>query len=90
MSAATPIIDHDAIRRWAKARGGRPSRVRNAGRDGGFPRFDFDGEDAALEEISWDMFFEIFDESELALLEQEQTATGKTSRFFRFIHRGLA
>jgi hypothetical protein len=89
MSQATAITDHDEIRRWAEERGGRPSRVRaTAGKGGdGVLRFDFGETDEALEEISWDEFFRVFDENGLALLEQEETSSGKKSRFAKFINR---
>ena len=83
------ITDHDQIRRWAEERGGRPARVAStAGKDGGgVLRFDFGDKDDALEEISWDEFFRVFEESKLALLEQEETAGGKQSRFSKFVNR---
>jgi hypothetical protein len=50
-------------------------------------RFDFGDKDEALEEIGWDEFFEIFEESGLALLEQEETKSGEKSRFSKFVNR---
>jgi hypothetical protein len=89
MSQAKKITDHAEIRTWAEERGGRPARVRDtAGKGGGgVLRFDFGEKDDALEEISWDEFFEIFDESDLALLEQEETKSGELSRFSKFVNR---
>ena len=88
MSTAKKITDHDEIREWAESRGGRPARVKaTAGTNSGILRFDFGDKDEALEEIEWDEFFKIFDKSELALLEQEKTASGKESRFSKFVHR---
>jgi hypothetical protein len=89
MSQAKKLTDHDEIRTWAEARGGRPARVKaTAGKgSGGILRFDFQEPDEGLEEISWDEFFEIFDENDLALLEQDETAGGKQSRFFKFVNR---
>lgn len=89
MSQAKKITDHDEIRTWAEERGGRPARVRDTARkgEGGVLRFDFGDKDQSLEEISWDEFFEIFDESELALLEQEETSSGELSRFSKFVNR---
>jgi len=83
--------DHDEIRTWAEARGGRPSRVRGTGdeEDPGMLRIDFPGYTGAdaLEEITWEEWFEKFDESGLALLYQEETAGGQTSRFFKLVSR---
>lgn len=87
MSSAEKITDHDAVKKWAEARGGRPSKVKDVGGEGGILRFDFQEPDDKLEEISWEEFFKIFDERKLALLEQDKTASGATSRFFKFVER---
>ncbi|WEX73825.1 hypothetical protein PYH37_001168 [Sinorhizobium numidicum] len=86
MSASRTTIDHDTIRSWAEARNGRPARVKGAS-NGGILRIDFGEPEERLEEIPWDEFFRIFEESNLAFLHQEQTEDGTTSRFFKFIHR---
>ena len=55
MSAAETTTDHDAIRRWAEARGAQPAAARGTGGgDAGVLRLDFDdGEpDEGLERIS--------------------------------------
>jgi len=49
------------------------------------PCIDFGEKDQALEEIEWDEFFRIFDESGLAFLHQDETSEGKTSRFAKFV-----
>jgi hypothetical protein len=90
MSQANTTADHDEIRRWAEERGGRPSVVRTARRKGGILRFDFGEDDEKLEETSWEEFFRIFDDSGLAMLHQDQVASGETSRFFRFVSRKTA
>ena len=87
MASAEKITDHKKIKAWAEARGGRPSKGKAGGGEGGILRFDFQDPDDKLEEISWDEFFKIFEERKLALLEQEKTAAGKESRFFRFVER---
>ena len=89
MSQAKKIIAHDEIRSWAEERGGRPARVKStAGKGGGgILRFDFQEPDESLQEVSWDEFFQILDENNLALLEQDETKDGKQSRFFKFVER---
>src|SRR5215213_2522829 len=87
MSQATTTTDHDEIRRWAEERGGRPSVVRTARRQGGILRFDFGEDDEKLEETSWEEFFKIFEDSKLAFLHQDSVDTGQTSRFFKFVAR---
>lgn len=87
MSEASTTRDHDEIREWIEARGGRPARVK-ASRNGGILRVDFGEPEEELEEISWDEFFKIFDENDLAFLHQDETSGGKTSRFNKFVERG--
>ena len=90
MSGADKITDHDEIRAWAEARGGRPARLKGTGgksQDAGVLRIDFGDEDEGLEEISWDEFFDVFEDRKLALLRQEETSGGKTSRFNRLVDR---
>ena len=94
MSAAETTTDHDAIRRWAEARGAHPAAARGTGDDkggdAGVLRLDFDdGEpDERLERISWEEFFATFDEKGLAFLHQDETKDGSPSRFNRFVRRG--
>jgi len=86
MAEAKTTQDHDTIREWAQARGGKPATVSGTG-DGeaGILRLDFDPKDAKLDTITWGEFFEKFDEAQLAFLYQEETADGKQSRFHKFI-----
>jgi hypothetical protein len=83
--------DHDEIRKWAEERGGKPSHVKGTGgkNDPGLLRIDFPGYsgEGKLEEISWDEFFEKFDEQELALVYQERTADGEKSNFNKLVSR---
>jgi hypothetical protein len=57
--------------------------------DPGIIRIDFPGYSGAnsLEEISWDEWFEKFDESKLALIYQEETADGERSNFNKLVKR---
>ena len=89
MTEANTTTDHATIRRWAEERGGRPAMVKGTEDRGGegILRFDFAEPDDKLEKISWEEFFQTFDDRKLALLHQDKTADGKTSRFFKFIHR---
>lgn len=83
-------IDHDEIRQWAEKRGGQPSAVKGTGRDGpGVLRIDFPGYtgEGKLEPISWDDFFEKFEESNLAFVYQEVTAGGQRSNFNKLVAR---
>ncbi len=83
--------DPDEIRRWAEERGGRPSTVkRTSGEDdAGILRIDFPGYsgETSLEEITWEEFFEKFEEKNLAFLYQDETKDGQQSRFFKLVNR---
>jgi hypothetical protein len=91
-SKTNTTTDHDEIRRWVEEHDGRPARVRgteSGADDAGVLRFDFPGgagEDE-LEPVSWDEWFEKFDESDLALLYQEEKASGEDSTFFKLVTR---
>jgi len=86
--------DHDEIRKWAEARRAKPSRVKGTGSgdDPGMIRLDFPGFSGAgsLEEISWDEWFQAFDDNGLALVYQERTADGEQSNFNKIIARETA
>jgi hypothetical protein len=101
MSQATVTTDHDEIRRWIEERGGRPSRVKDTGGKGqgkgkggpGILRVDFGEPDDSLEPISWEEFFEAFEDNDLAFLHQDEAGSSRgggkhqPSRFNKFVHR---
>ena len=89
MAEGHSTTNHDTIRKWAEARGGRPARVKGTeDRSGeGILRFDFAEPDGKLEPISWEEFFTTFDDRGLALIYQDQTTDGKQSRFAKFVRR---
>lgn len=82
--------DHETIRAWAEKRGAVPSTVHGTEHDdeeAGILRLDFKPKDADLEPVDWDAFFDKFESSKLAFLYQEKTASGKPSRFHKFVRR---
>lgn len=90
-SEARVTTDHEEIRQWVEARGGRPARVKGTEnkKGPGVLRIDypgFSGEDT-LEPISWEEFFKAFEENNLAFLYQEKTKDGSESRFSKLIDR---
>ena len=89
MSEAKTTTDHETIKKWAEARDGAPATVKGTARsdEAGVLRIDFGPKEQRLEEISWDEFFEKFDEADLAFLYQDRTKDGKLSRFHKFTHR---
>ncbi len=84
--------DHQEIRRWATARGGKPStiiRPQNAEEKAiriclDFPQGHNNG---SLKKISWDDWFKQFETAGLALLYQEDTANGERSNFHKVVTR---
>jgi hypothetical protein len=83
--------DHDTIKKWVEERGGSPASVKGTADDdeAGVLRIDFPGYSGkdSLEHISWDEFFEKFDEKKLAFLYQDEMRDGEESRFFKFVSR---
>ena len=92
--SAHALIDHEEIRRWAEERGARPTCVRGTGggNDVGMIRLDFPGYSGenSLESIPWNEWFQKFDENNLALLVQDQTARGQKSNFNKLVSRDTA
>src|SRR5688572_12596070 len=93
MSAGQATTDHEQIRRWAEERGGHPATVKTRTKKDkdyiGIIRIDFPGYSGenTLQEITWDQFFEKFDEKNLAFVYQEKTAEGELSRFNKLVSR---
>lgn len=91
MSEAKVTTNHEEIQQWAEDRGGFPARVKgtNKGESSGIIRIDYQGfsGEERLEKISWDEFFEAFEDNNLAFLYQENVKGGKQSRFSKLIDR---
>jgi len=90
-STTNQTTDHEEIRRWVEEHGGKPVSVRDTGSgdDPGVLRIDFPGGSSGdrFEEMSWDEWFEKFEENNLAFLYQEQKASGEDSTFFKLVSR---
>lgn len=93
MSESRQTTNHDEIRQWVEQRGGQPAHVKSTGSDDdvgllriSFPGYD-DENDANLEPIEWDEFFEKFDDSQLSFLYQDRTSDGELSTFNKFVRR---
>lgn len=80
--------DHDVIRQWAEQRQAQPATIKGGKRYGTRPgvlRFDFPGyAEGQLEAVSWDEWFETFDQRDLVMLFQEHLKNGNVSNFFKF------
>ena len=80
---AEVTTDHSKIRKWAESKGGKPAAVERThkGEDIGIVRIMFPdaprSEHDSLVEITWDEFFEQFEESKLALLYEEDSLFSK-------------
>jgi hypothetical protein len=88
--AAQITTDHDFIRRWVEERGGTPSTVtRISARGPGILRIDFPGFSGrgSLQPISWNEWFDKFEQNRLAFLYQDKTANGQRSRFCKMVSR---
>jgi hypothetical protein len=79
--------DHDEIRRWVEAHDGTPATVGGDGDEVAVLRIDFPGGAGSdrLRHITWDEWFEKFDEEDLSFLYQQQKASGEDSTFFRLV-----
>ncbi len=91
MTTSQTLTDHEAIREWAESRRARPACVTGTGGkdDVGMIRLDFPGYTGgdSLQEISWEEWFRQFDANGLALVVQDQTASGERSNFNKLIKR---
>jgi hypothetical protein len=84
--------DHETIRRWVEERGGSPAAVEGTSRGEGDPgiiRIDFPGYtgEGQLRRVSWDEWFKKLDESGLAFVYEETTASGQRSNFNELVAR---
>ena len=86
--------DQDEIRRWAEERGARPAAAAagESDEDPGIVCLGLPGDNGAslLEEIDWDEWFNRFHRHKLALLYQEETASGERSSFNKIVRRETA
>lgn len=90
-SESHTTTDHDEIRNWVEKNDGTPASVRGTedGDAAGILRIDFPGKagEDVLEHISWDEWFQKFEDNKLAFLYQEQKASGEGSTFFKLVNR---
>lgn len=84
--------DHNTIKKWVEERNAGPALIEGVvdkGKGGGMLRIDFrDNSEGQLTEISWEQFFEIFDESKLEFQYQEKSEDGGKGKFCKFINKG--
>lgn len=89
--SAQMTTDHDEIQQWVEERGGYPASVMGTETDdeAGVLRIDYPGYsgEGKLQRISWDEFFEKFDDADLVFLYQKETKDGGPSRFSKLVSR---
>lgn len=90
-ASSLTLTDLEDIRRWAEERDAWPACVRKTGdqEDVGIIRLAFSrySRTGSLEEISWDEWFEKFEDNNLALIVQNKTARGRKSNFNKIVGR---
>ena len=84
---STTTTDPDEIRAWVEERGGHPACVKGTGgkNDPGLLRISFPGYsgEETLEPISWEEFFQGFEDNQLAFLYGPE----QDSRFNKLVRR---
>jgi len=78
--------DHNKIQTWAQERDAVPATVPGTEHEDhlGVLQFDFPGYGGeGLAEVSWDEWFNTFDERDLDFVYQDTTKDGRQSNFFR-------
>jgi hypothetical protein len=79
---------HDVILDWAQQRNAIPATVPGTehGNELGVLRFDVPnwGSKRALEHVTWDQWFQTFDDRQLVMIFQEHMENGRQSNFFHF------
>lgn len=77
---------HDVILAWAAQRKCVPSTIRGTWHNGnpGVLRFDFPdfGSHESLEHVTWQQWFDTFDERQLVMIYQDTMKNGHLSNFF--------
>lgn len=90
-SESHTTTDHDEIRKWVEEHDGKPASVKDTGGgdDVGVLRIDFPGGTGkeSLDHITWDEWFEKFDQNNLAFLYQARKSSGEDSTFFKLVSR---
>ena len=84
--------DHAVIKQWAEARNGQPGATRknnDRGRDDvGILRINFPGgREDSLHGITWEEFFQKFEEYGLAFVYTEDRQSGEYSTQYHFVYR---
>jgi hypothetical protein len=83
--------DHKQIKQWVEDHDGRPAMVIGPGTQmgGGAVNIFFPdhGKNDQLEEITWNEFFDRFEENDLEFLYKDEATSDGESRYFKIIER---
>jgi hypothetical protein len=80
--------DHDEIRAWVEAHGGQPAALRTADGDVGVVRLNFrPGSTPPLHPLTWEEFFETFEERKLAFIYADDVPKGQEDRVTKLVTR---
>ena len=83
--------NHEIIQNWVEERSGQPALadgIIDKGKAGRMLRINFSSNTKeGLNDISWELFFEIFDENNLAFLYQEENIDGDQAKFYKIINK---
>ncbi len=82
-------IDHQEIREWAESRGGAPAILADTrhSEEGPQLRIDWGEGEEPTEAVSWEEFFRLFDENDLAFAYQEDELEGEPNYEYLLIPR---
>lgn len=84
----TTTTDHETIRTWVEQRGSRPARVNEPAGDSASLAIIPKGKaDDSLAPISWDEFFTIFEDEDVAFAYQTEKADANAKWFCQFVTR---
>ena len=98
MSTTKKTTDHSEILKWAESRGAQPALVKDSAShfDVGVLRIRVPGSDLGprAEPLSWEVFFQKFDEDGLALMYSEEAQTMSEQGHAKLVrregyHRGM-
>jgi len=88
MTQATRTIDHEEVREWAELHGGAPAILADSRvGESGMLRLDFGDGVEQLERITWEDFFDIFEDNDLAFIYEASDADGDASIHYHFTSR---
>lgn len=86
MSDVINTVDHDEIREWIETRDGHPAKLSDQVLEADTLRLKFDEvrHQEVLERISWDEFFQLFEEEEIVFVYEENSDTSP-EQDYRFV-----